>query len=265
MEFLYLLALSLVQGLTEFLPVSSSGHLVVLPRIFDWPDQGILIDVALHIGTLTAILVYYRRDIFSILHAVLHWNDKAQKKTRNLGLYILAGSVPAGIAGLAVAHFFPEGIRDIQLIAMASIFFGLLMGAVDIKCPKNLGLEDITLKSALIIGVAQVFALLPGGSRSGITLTAARFLGFNRVDAARFSFLLGIPVMMGAGALSLLEIAQSHDPDLWRNAFLAIGMAFVAALGAIHFMMRWLQRGSLVIFAVYRVLFALFILFFLEG
>lgn len=265
MEFLHLLVLSLVQGLTEFLPVSSSGHLVVMPKIFDWPDQGILIDVALHIGTLTAILAYYRKDIFEILQAVLHWHDPAQKKMRNLGLYILAGSIPAGLAGLAIAYFFPDGIRNIQVIAAASIFFGILMGAADIKCPQGKTIKDVTLASALLIGCAQVFALLPGGSRSGITLTAARFLGFDRVDAARFSFLLGIPVMAGAGALSLLEIANAQDPELWRNALLAISMAFIAALGAIHFMMRWLQRGSLMIFAVYRVLFALFIIFFLEA
>ena len=259
MTFLHLLALSIVQGLTEFLPVSSSGHLALFPHIFGEADQGILIDVALHIGTLLAIVVYYRRDVFAIARDVLLWRPTTE---RRLGLCIAAGTVPAVIVGAVIHHLFPEGIRSVVIIALNLIFFGLLMGWADRKGAQEKKLEDVNLKTAMIVGLAQAVALVPGVSRSGMTMTAARFLGFKRVDAARFSFLLGLPAMAGAGLLSLLEVLESDAPGLMQDASIAIMMSFIAGLAAIHFMMRWLARAGLMPFVVYRVLLGILLLVF---
>jgi undecaprenyl-diphosphatase len=257
MSFLHLLALSVVQGLTEFLPVSSSGHLALFPHVFGEADQGILIDVALHVGTLMAILVYYFRDVFGIAHDVLLWRPTPH---RNLGLYIAAGSVPAVLAGLAIHEMFPEGIRSTLIIAVNLIVFGILMGVADKIGTQEKGIEKVTLKSAFLIGLAQAMALIPGVSRSGMTITTARFMGFKRTEAARFSFLLGIPAMTGAGLLSFLQIAESNAPGLWQDALLAIVLAFFAGLAAIHFMMRWLGRAGLMPFVAYRVLLGIILL-----
>ncbi len=260
MSFLHLLALSLVQGLTEFLPVSSSGHLALFPHIFGEKDQGILIDVALHIGTLFAILAYYRRDVFGIARDVICW-----KKTplRNLGLFIAAGTVPAIIIGGLIHYLLPDGIRSTTIIAANLIVFGLLMGWADKTGVQEKEVKDVTLKTALIVGLAQAVALVPGVSRSGMTMTAARFMGFKRVDAARFSFLLGIPAMTAAGLLSVLEMLESGTPGLMQDAAIAAGLSFFAGLAAIHFMMRWLAQAGLMPFMIYRVILGLALIVFL--
>lgn len=259
MSFLHLFILSVVQGLTEFLPVSSSGHLVLAPRLLGMPDQGILIDVALHVGTLLAILTYYRRDIFDICLAVLRWNRVESKPARNLGIYIAVGSIPAVLAGAAIHHFFPEGIRSVGVIVATTLGFGLLMGFADLAGQQEKEAKDATLKSAVLIGCAQAIALIPGTSRSGITMTAARFLGFKRVEAARFSFLLGIPAMAGAGALALLELMEKGN-GLWHDALIAVALAFVAGLGAIHIMIKCLQGVGLMPFVIYRMFLGGFLL-----
>lgn len=263
MTFLHLFFLSLVQGLTEFLPVSSSGHLALFPKIFGEADQGILIDVALHIGTLLAILIYYRRDIFNIVIAVVTWNNPARVKDRNLGLLIALGSIPAVAVGLIIHEVFPEGIRSVAVIAFNMIAFAILMGIADKKGAQEKEIHDVNIKSALIVGLAQAVALVPGVSRSGITMTMARFLGFKRTEAARFSFLLGIPAMAGAGLLSLLEIAKADNPGLWHDAAIAVGFSFLAGLAAIHFMMRWLRNAGLMPFVIYRLILGVFLFFYL--
>lgn len=262
MDFIHLFFLSVVQGLTEFLPVSSSGHLVLFPRIFGEADQGILIDVALHIGTLLAILLYYRRDIFNIALAVLTWNNPARRADRNLGLYILLGSLPAVAVGLVLHALLPDGIRSVGVITFNMVFFAILMGIADKKGAEEKTVHDATWKNALLIGCAQAVALIPGVSRSGITMTTARFLGFKRTEAARFSFLLGVPAMAGAGLLSLMEIAKADNPGLWHDAALAVGMSFVAGLAAIHFMMRWLKNAGLMPFVFYRLALGAFLFFY---
>lgn len=259
MTFAYILVLSVIQGLTEFLPVSSSAHLALTPKLFGEQDQGILIDVALHVGTLLAILIYYWKDVWAIVWAVLRWKRGPEF---NLGIYIGLATIPALALGLAIHHFFPDGIRSVTVITATTLIFGGLMGLADWKGPQVKEVKDITLKQALIIGFAQAIALIPGTSRSGITMTAARFMGFKRVDAARFSFLLGIPAMTAAGAMSFLEIFKSDNPGLWQDSLIAVVLAFFAGIAAIHFMMKWLQKFGLLPFVVYRILLGGFLLFF---
>lgn len=253
MTFWYILTLAFVQGFTEFLPISSSGHLVLVPKFLGAADQGLLMDVALHVGTLCAILVYYRRDVLEMLLAVLQWKNPARKTARSLAIYIVLATIPALLFGLFIHFVFPDGIRDVRVIAATTIFFGLLMGIADYFGKRVKTVGDMTLKSALFIGLAQAVALIPGTSRSGITMTAARFLGFARVDAARFSFLLGMPAMAAAGAMSFLEILESDSPGLLQDAGIAVGLSFLAGLAAIHFMMKWLTRFGLLPFVFYRL------------
>lgn len=257
MTLAYILVLSVIQGLTEFLPVSSSAHLALTPLIMKEQDQGILMDVALHVGTLLAIVIYYWKDIWQIASAVLRWQPGP---SRNLGIYIAIATIPALAAGLAIHHFFPDGIRSVTVITATTLIFGGLMGLADWKGPQVKEIKDITLKQALLIGLAQAVALIPGTSRSGITMTTARFMGFKRVDAARFSFLLGIPAMTAAGAMSFLEIFKSDTPGLWQDSLIAVVLAFLSGMAAIHFMMKWLQKFGLLPFVVYRILLGTFLL-----
>ena len=246
----YLLVLSIVQGLTEFLPVSSSAHLVLAPLVMDAQDQGLLIDVALHVGTLLAVLAYYWRDVWQMVVAVICWRAGPM---RNLALYIVLATVPALVFGLLIKGVVPEGIRSVAVITATTLFFGILMGVADRFFPQEKQIGDITLKRALLIGCAQALALIPGTSRSGVTMTAARFMGFSRVDAARFSFLLGAPAIAAAGCMSFLEILKADDPGLWHDRLIAVLFAFVAGFGAIHFMMKWLTKFGLMPFVAYRM------------
>ncbi len=253
MTFSYIVILALVQGLTEFLPVSSSGHLALMPKFLGEADQGLLMDVALHVGTLSAIIVYYRRDVLDMILSVLQWKNPARKEARKLAIYIVLATIPAVLFGLFMHVVFPEGIRDVRVITATTIFFGLLMGVADWFGRRTRKIGDMTLKSALLIGLAQAVALIPGTSRSGITMTTARFLGFDRVDAARFSFLLGMPAMAAAGLMSFIDILKSDDPGLLADAGFAVVLAFLAGLGAIHFMMKYLTKFGLMPFVIYRL------------
>lgn len=258
----YVLFLAVLQGLTEFLPISSSGHLALAPKLLAAADQGIVMDVALHVGTLLAVLVYYRRDVLDMAAAVVCWRDPARNDARRLAIFILLASLPAVAAGLAIHFLFPDGIRSLWVIIVTTFVFGLLMGVVDFVAPRRRDLQTLTLRDALVIGCAQVMALIPGTSRSGVTMTAARFLGFARVDAARFSFLLGIPAIAGAGTLGLLELLESGNSELMHDAALGLAASFVTGLFAIHFMIRWLSRYGLMPFAIYRVLLAIVLIFY---
>lgn len=248
----YVILLAIIQGLTEFLPISSSGHLALTPKLLEAADQGLVMDVALHVGTLLAVLVYYRADVLAMVMAVVRWNDPARADARRLGIFIAIASVPAVIAGF-ILHVIDLDLRHISIIIVTTLFFGVVMGAADHFMPRTRKLQDLRLRHAFLIGCAQTFALIPGTSRSGVTMTMARLLSFDRVDAARFSFLLGIPAILGAGTLGFLELLEKRDGELWFDAGVGMAVAFIAGLGAIHFMIRWLSRYGLMPFAVYRV------------
>jgi len=207
---LHAVVLGLVQGLGEFLPISSSAHLVVLPRLLGWPDQGLSMDVAMHMGTLLALVVYFWKDLADLALGAL----KGEPKQRKMLLLILVATVPGGIAGLLLDDYVESVFRDPALIAGTLMLFGLLLGLADWKGRKTFEMKEMDWSPALWIGLAQALALVPGVSRSGVTITAALVLGFKREDAARFSFLLSFPIIAGAGALHLrhLEVAALTGP-----------------------------------------------------
>ena len=249
----HVVVLAIVQGLTEFLPISSSGHLALVPLLADWADQGPLIDVAVHVGSLLAVTVYMWRDVILLLRGggdLLRW--RASREARLAGLLLIA-SVPVFVAGFLLLQSGAVGsLRTIGVIAAANLIFALLLYVSD-RRPTDRGVDDIGFGRAIAIGLAQALALVPGVSRSGVTMTAARFLGVERTEAARFSMLLAIPTILGAGAGAGYEIYRSGDLVLRETALIAAGLSFVTALLAIWGMMAWLRRMTFTPFVAYRV------------
>ncbi len=255
MSFLQMLMISIVQGITEFLPISSSGHLILIPVLTGWEDQGLLIDVAVHVATLAAIMVYFFRDVGSLFRGGIGLTGliKAENIEKQWVLFIIAGSVPAVIVGgLFSVYSVTDYLRSPLLVACTLIFYGLLMWFVDRSSKSERSFEDVKLRDAVVVGCAQALALIPGTSRSGITMTAARYLGFSRVEAARFSFLLSLPAVAGAGLLVGTKLVDA-DPSQQSAAIITGIMTFFTALGAMVFLMRWLERAGLGIFVFYRV------------
>ncbi|MEX2647654.1 MAG: undecaprenyl-diphosphate phosphatase [Alphaproteobacteria bacterium] len=254
MSFLHIVVLAVVQGITEFLPISSSAHLVLLPVVTGWPDQGLMIDVAAHFGSLLAILAYFWRDVVR-LAAGLYRLVAADRTDRDgrLALFIAIATLPAVAAGLVIKELAPGGIRSVELIGWTATGFGVLLYLADRYGPTERTMRDLGLGGAFLVGCAQAIALLPGTSRSGITMTAARALGLHRTEAARFSFLLSIPAVAGASLLEGVELAASGDDTLAWDAALSAGLTFIAALAAIAWLMRWLRTATFTPFVVYRI------------
>ena len=266
MPFFHLVVLAAVQGLTEFLPVSSSAHLQLVPRFTGWPDQGLLMDVAVHVGTLFAVMLYFWRDIFGMLAGIGRATSRSPTRRRvdenfRLALKLIVATLPVIVAGLAMNIYLGGGLRSLEVIAWATLGFAFLLFFADVTNMTVRKIEHFGLPSALIIGLFQVLALVPGTSRAGITVTAARFLGIERRDAARFSMLLSIPVIIGAGALKGLELHRVGDARLTADAFTAAGLAFLFALISIAVLMFWLKRASFTPFVVYRILLGGFLLY----
>ncbi len=248
-----ILILAIVQGLTEFLPVSSSGHLILIPAFTGWQDQGIVTDVMVHIGSLFAVLVYFWRDVIQLGYgAVEVARGKVTHRSR-MATYIALATIPALAFG-AILKFsgISDAIRGVEIVAFGAIFFGILLYVADLVGKRVKNMEDMTLAPAMIIGVAQAIALIPGTSRSGITITAARFLGFERGEAARFSFLLGIPAISAAGLFTALEAFQEGG-GVPADALWAAFFTFFAALAAIAFLMALVKRTSFLVFVIYRI------------
>ncbi len=254
MTLLQVVIIALLQGITEFLPISSSGHLILVPELTDWPDQGLVIDVAVHVGTLFAVMIYFWRDVLSLtLGAYDLARGRVQERGRRL-LYLIAATLPVAVAGYLLNRYNLTGyLRSMEIIAWTTLGFGILLYIADRIGMTLKRVEHIKLLDAMIIGFAQVLALVPGTSRSGITMTAARTLGFERGEAARFSMLLSIPAILGAGILKGRDLYESGDLVLGAVATLAAGFAFVTALAAIAVLMRWLRRSSFTPFVLYRL------------
>ena len=259
MTLLQIVVLALVQGITEFLPVSSSGHLILVPELTDWPDQGLLMDIAVHLGTLFAVLVYFWRDVWRMLIGVLRFFTQARiTPDGRLAFYVMIATVPVIIVGYYLKQQgYTGALRSAQVIGWTTLGFGVLLYLSDRSGMTIRRIEHLTLVPALIIGFAQILALIPGTSRSGITITAARLLGFERPDAARFSMLLSIPVILGAGLLAGKDVADAEDLTLTFNVLLAAGLAFLSALTAIALMMNWLKHAGFTPFVIYRLLLGL--------
>jgi undecaprenyl-diphosphatase len=254
LDILHLAVLAVVQGVTEFLPISSSGHLVLVPLFMDMPDQGQLMDVAVHVGTLGAVLLYLWRDVFNMCTGLGHMmRGRSDPGARLAGLLVI-GTIPVIAAGFALNHYMPGGFRGLTVIGWTTLGFGILLMIADQIGMTLRRIEHLRIGDALIIGIVQALALIPGTSRSGICMTAGRMMGMERQDAARFAMLLGIPAIAGAGVLKGYELWQSGNAQLTSDAFVAAGLAMATALVAIALMMAWLRRATFTIFGIYRVL-----------
>ena len=261
MDIIHAIVLGIVQGLTEFLPVSSSGHLIMVPFVLGWEEHAQSFDLALHLGTCVALLGYFRKDWIALVRGFFGGLASAETRKNDeywrLALLVLLGSVPAGIIGLVAEKTVESYFRSAQVNAILLIVFALVLLAADWRASRSRSMADVTWKDALIIGLAQSIALMPGVSRSGITLTAGLARGFDRASAARFSFLLSGPIIVAAALFKLRDgLPQS---DLLPAA---IGIVVSGAVGwaAIGGLLRFLQTNSTMVFVVYRILFGLFVL-----
>ncbi len=259
---LQLFLLAVIQGITEFLPVSSSGHLVLLPNLAGLPDQGLVIDVAVHVGTLGAVLLYFRDDVARILSGMIRMaKGRFDGPDARLARLLLLATLPVMIAGLA---FRLTGLdlmlRSVTVIAWATLIFGVALWWADRTGARDRAARDWNPRDAVIMGLWQAVALVPGTSRSGITITAARRLGYARIDAARLAMLMSIPTLVASGTLLGLEVASALDLPKARDGCIAAALAFAAALVALHLMMRLVERVGFAPFAIYRVVLGLALL-----
>lgn len=247
--------LALVQGLTEFLPISSSAHLILPSQILGWSDQGLAFDVAVHVGTLLAIIIYFRREVFDLSQAWLK-SVAGREHTQNshLAWLIILSTIPAGLAGVLFNDYISENLRSTAVIASTTIIFGLVLLLADRRGSRTLSIESMNIKSALIIGVSQAIALIPGTSRSGITMTAALLLGYSRDAAARYSFLLSIPLIAAAGLLKGKELLETGSENDWFLVILGTIVAFVSAYACIHWFLALLEKIGFTPFVIYRLL-----------
>ena len=251
----HLLILAIIQGVTEFLPISSSGHLALFPMLSGNADQGPQIDVAVHVGSLGAVILYFWFDVLRLIKGA-HDIVKRQMSTQDahLLLALIFGTIPLVIGGFIVYKLnLMEYVRSVQVIAWATIIFGIILFLADRFGDSDQDIKSIGIKRALIIGVAQVLALIPGTSRSGITMTAARALGFERTQAARFSMLMSIPAISASGLLIAIDLYQSDNLALQTDAAMAAGFAFLTAYASIALFMRWIARIGMTPFVLYRL------------
>lgn len=253
MTFLQIIVIALIQGITEFLPISSSGHLILVPALTGWPDQGVVTDMVTNLGTLAAVIVYFWRDVISMLRGAVDVLRRETTRESRFVLNVLVGTIPIIVVGVLMkATGIDEHIRSTTLVAVNAIVFGVLLYAADAFGLMTRTSADMNWKTALIIGAAQALSLSPGTSRSGITMTAARALGFVRPEAARFSFLLSIPANGAASALVIGDALESGQTISLAVILTGI-LTFFIALGTITLLMRMVRTVSFLPFAVYRV------------
>ena len=254
MTTIQIIVLAVVQGLTEFLPISSSGHLVLVPYLVDWTDQGLAFDVAVHFGSLLAVVAFFREDIAGLLRGSVQLiGGDVRSPQPYMALAIGLGTVPAAIAGLLFASWIEVNLRDPSIIVYTLAGYGILMALADRFARRDRGIAEVRIRDALIIGVAQALALVPGTSRSGITITAGRLLGFERQDAARFSFLLSAPVILLATVYKGAELVLGDAPVPWGELALGVAVSAIVAYLSIEFFMRFVTRIGLAPFAIYRL------------
>jgi len=237
-----IIALSLIQGITEFLPVSSSSHLIIVSEYMQFNNKNLEIDVSLHIGSFLAVIVFFRKDIFNFI------------QNKDLFLKILIGSLPVMIAGYFLVKFnFIEQIRNIKVIGWTTLIFGILLYLSDKADVKNKINSNFTLKSAVFIGLLQILSLIPGVSRSGIAITGARTLKFNRYDSAKISFLLSIPTLAAVSIFGLKNLIQSESFNFSFLIIISIIFSFLFSLITIRYFLRYIKTFSLNIFVIYRI------------
>ncbi|MGJ8669309.1 MAG: undecaprenyl-diphosphate phosphatase [Oceanococcus sp.] len=261
MDALQIAVLALIQGITEFLPISSSAHLILVPIFTGWKDQGIAFDLATHVGTLLAVVVYFRKDVLGLCSDSLSaFRQRQHVGQSRLALSLCLGTIPAALVGLLLLDLIENQLRAVVVIFTTTIVFALLLGWADRHGARNRSVEQMIWRDTLIIGLAQALALVPGTSRSGVTITAGLMLGLTRQAASRFSFLLAIPITALAAASKLLALPGSDQVVQWGALFAGGIGSFVVAWMAIHVFLKLLDRFGLWPYVVYRLLLAIVLL-----
>lgn len=255
MSIIEAIVLALIQGLTEFLPISSSAHLILPSQVLGWADQGLAFDVAVHVGTLLAVVLYFRQELLAM---TVGWSKslvtRQQNQDSRLAWAVILGTIPAGLAGLIFNDFIETNLRSALVIAIATLVFGGLLWLADLSGGGQRNEHQLTWKDVVVVGFAQMLALIPGTSRSGITMTAGLFTGLSREGAARFSFLLSIPLITAAGGLKLLELIELGETVDWLFISTGIVVSALSAYVCIHYFLILIQRMGLLPFVIYRLI-----------
>lgn len=258
-----IIILAIIQGLTEFLPISSSAHLILPAEVLGWSNQGLAFDVAVHVGSLLAVVIYFREDIVRLFLAWLKQGFSSQQSVDSkLAWWVIIGTIPAGLFGFLMKDFIEIYARSALIIAITTIVFGLLLWYADHKAKQIKELSGIGIRETVIIGIAQAFAIIPGTSRSGITMTAGLMMGLSREAAARFSFLLSIPIILAAGSFSTLDLVSEGSSVDWGALLYGAGFSFVAAYTCIYLFLGWISRIGMLPFVIYRLLLGVILLIF---
>jgi len=263
LDFLQAVVLGVIQGLTEFLPISSSAHLRILPELFGWGDPGAAFTAVIQIGTELAVLIYFRHDIWRIGSTWLRSLFKPEYRGHvdaRLGWYVIVGSLPIVILGVLFKDFIERDLRNLWVIAVALIVLGLVLGIADRMSTGQRGIKEVTFRDAVLLGLAQAAALVPGVSRSGATISMGLFLGMGREAATRFAFLLAIPAVVGAGLFELKEIPNGENAYGWGPTVVATVVSFVVGYAAIAWLLRYVSTHSYLPFVIYRVALGFFTL-----
>ncbi len=262
MDYYQAFFLALLQGLTEFLPISSSAHLILMPVVLGWPDQGLAFDVAVHVGTLSAVLMYFRRDVRVMVGDwFASWAAAPATVDGRIAWYVIIATVPVGLVGISLSDEVEQLLRSPLIIAGSTIVFGGLLWFAASTGKEIKDKAELTWKDALLIGIFQALALIPGTSRSGITITAGLLLGFKREVSARFSFLLSIPAIALPGMLKTVELMQTSGPVFWDLLLFGVLVSAVVAYLTIDIFLKLLDRIGLMPFVVYRFLLGLLLIY----
>lgn len=259
MIFYHIILLAIIQGLTEFLPVSSSGHLGLFHCFTDqcdqWDAENLTLDIAVHVGTLLSVLLYFWRDVFRMMVGLRDiGTGKTKTSESRLLAFVLVSSIPVILAGLILHVLEPDWLKTLHVIAWSTIIFGIVLWWADKKTDTGKTIDQMSFKDAIFIGLSQMLALIPGTSRSGITMTASRMLGYDRTESARYSMFLAMVAISGAGALISLSLIKDGNLELGLNALIAASFSFISGIIAIHLMMKFLEKSTFTIFAVYRII-----------
>ncbi len=257
MDNIQALILALIQGVSEFLPISSSAHLILPSEILGWPDQGLAFDVAVHVGSLIAVVSYFHKDLFNMLKqgtaSVFNPSMMTANKDARLAWMVVLATLPAVVFGLLMNDFIEQHLRSMQVIAATTIIFGLLLGVAEYKSKNSSATRELTLLVAMIIGFSQALALIPGTSRSGITITIAVLLGLSKVDAARFSFLLSIPIILAAGLFKGIELIELKPVFSTQQLIIGVAVSALSAWCCIALFLKLIEKIGFMPFVWYRL------------
>jgi len=264
MDISHIILLALIQGITEFLPISSSAHLILPSAVLGWPDQGLAFDVAVHVGSLAAVIIYFYKDIWLLvsnwcLQVVRKPHDAQQSR---LAWWVILATIPAAFLGLVFDDWIQLNLRSVLVIAITTLVFGALLAVADRRGRRAAGMTDITLAQAVLIGCGQAIALIPGTSRSGITMTVGLFLGLTREAATRFSFLLSIPLIFAAGLFKIVELLGMDSAPPWGDIAIGTLLSGLSAYLCIRLFLGFIERIGFMPFVYYRLILGIGLLIF---